>query len=419
LVDIILGLQWGDEGKGKIVDLMSGNYSIVARFQGGPNAGHTIIIGDKKFILRQVPSGITRPETLNVIGNGVVLDPLVLQKEINSLQDAGIEVTSRLLVSTKTNLITPYHALLDSLRENEQGEKKIGSTLKGIGPAYQDKIGRFGIRAGDCTHKGFDTAYKNLKDRFSSILAFYGHDGNVDDSEWLQSIELLRKMKITETEEFLNEAIKDNKKILAEGAQGTLLDIDFGTYPYVTSSNTISASACTGLGIAPKHIKKVYGVFKAYCTRVGGGPFPTELLDSTGQFIRDRGFEYGSVTKRPRRCGWMDLPALKYSIMLNGVDELIMMKIDVLNELENISVCTKYLNQNDEEISFSAVCGTEGVHPEYKEMKGWGGGLAEAKNYDDLPVEAKDYIVFMQKECDTRISVVSTGPERNETLFLA
>ena len=418
MVDIILGLQWGDEGKGKIVDLMSGKYSIVARFQGGPNAGHTIIIGNKKFVLRQVPSGITRPETLNVIGNGVVLDPLVLQKEISSLNEAGIEVHSRLIISTKTNLITPYHALLDSLRENEQGEKKIGSTLKGIGPAYQDKIGRFGIRAGDCINNGFDAAYKRLKERFSSILGYYGHDGVVDDSQWLESIDLLRKMKITETEIFLNKAIRDNKNILAEGAQGTLLDIDFGTYPYVTSSNTISASACTGLGIAPKHINKVYGIFKAYCTRVGGGPFPTELTDGTGQHIRDKGFEYGSVTGRPRRCGWMDLPALKYSIMLNGVDELIMMKIDVLNELDNISVCTRYLDKNNEEATFSGICG-EGIRAEYKEMKGWGSGLAEAKTYDALPVEAKDYISFMQKECETRIGVVSTGPERDETLFLA
>jgi adenylosuccinate synthase len=414
-VDIILGLQWGDEGKGKIVDLLSKNYSTIARFQGGPNAGHTIIIGDKKFVLHQIPSGMTREGVMNIIGNGVVLDPIVLNAEIDKLEAAGIEVKSRLLISRKANLILPTHKLMDSINESQKGEFKIGSTLKGIGPTYQDKTGRFGLRIGDIFSKDFDKLYEERKNRHLCYLQSMGYEGSVDDTAWMEALERTRQLKFIDAEYYLNEKLKAGEKILGEGAQGTLLDIDFGTYPYVTSSNTITASACTGLGISTKQVGTVYGVFKAYTTRVGGGPFPTELNDATGEFIRQKGFEFGSTTGRPRRTGWLDIPALQYAIMLNGVDELIMMKLDVLNELEKIEVCTSYKNESGK-TNFSELSFGESVEPVYESVKGWNSDLSHVSQYEQFPAEVKSYIDFIERKAGKRISLISTGPEREQSI---
>ncbi|MGZ5244913.1 MAG: adenylosuccinate synthase, partial [Bacteroidia bacterium] len=415
-VDLILGLQWGDEGKGKIVDLLSDRYSVIARFQGGPNAGHTIIIGDKKFVLHQIPSGIIREKVTNVIGNGVVLDPVILRQEIEKLEAAGIEVRSRLLVSRKANLILPTHRALDAAHENKGDGEKIGSTLKGIGPTYQDKVGRFGLRIGDIFRPDFKELYNKKKERHLSILRGSGVDIQIDDAAWFDAIEFAKTLKYTDTEYFLNEKLEAGESILAEGAQGSLLDIDFGTYPYVTSSNTMSAAACTGLGIAPKHFRNVYGIFKAYCTRVGEGPFPTELLDETGEFIRKAGKEFGSTTGRPRRCGWLDIPALNYAIMINGVTELIMMKLDVLNDLDELKISTNYsTGELKESARFGDLSfGTE-LDPIYRDFKGWKTGLESVKSYEEFPEAVKNYIQYIELETKLPISVISTGPERNET----
>jgi adenylosuccinate synthase len=413
-VDIILGLQWGDEGKGKIVDLLADQYSIIARFQGGPNAGHTIILGDKKFVLHQIPSGMIREGIMNVIGNGVVLDPIILRQEIEKLEAAGIEVRSRLLISRKANLIMPAHRALDKAQESNDSEK-VGTTQKGIGPTYQDKTGRFGLRVGDVLASNFKERYAKKKERHLSILKGAGHTLEIDDSAWLDAIEFLKTLKFADTEYYLNEALSRGESILAEGAQGSLLDVDFGTYPYVTSSNTISACASTGLGVAPKHFRKIYGIFKAYCTRVGEGPFPTELNDATGEHLRQKGHEFGSTTGRPRRTGWLDIPALNYAIMINGVDELMMMKIDVMNELETIQVGTGYTN-GGREAKFSELSFGEALTPKFQSFKGWQTDLASAGSYEDMPAKVKEYISFIEAQTGLPVKLISTGPDRNETV---
>lgn len=416
-VDVILGLQWGDEGKGKIVDLLSKNYDIIARFQGGPNAGHTIIIGDKKYVLHQIPSGMTREGIINVIGNSVVLDPIVLLKEIKSLEDAGIDVKSRLLVSRKANLILPTHKILDSVSEkSNNGNTKVGSTLRGIGPTYQDKVGRFGLRIGDIFSKDFKSLYQRSIERHLKVLSAFGYTDDIDDKEWLDAAERMKELQVIDNEFYLNEALKQNKSILAEGAQGTLLDIDFGSYPYVTSSNTVTASACAGLGISPKQLGKVYGIFKAYATRVGEGPFPSELHDETGQMLREKGFEFGSTTGRPRRCGWLDLKALEYAIMLNGVDELFMMKIDVLNEFEEISLVNNYKTESESD-NFASLAFGNTLEPELKSFKGWQKDLGNINQYGQLPEEAKQYIQYIEKAVNVPVSLISTGPERTQTIM--
>ena len=416
-VDVLLGLQWGDEGKGKIVDLLSKEYSIIARFQGGPNAGHTIIIAGKKFVLRQIPSGMTREGIINVIGNGVVLDPKVLKEEIESLEAVGLEVKSRLLISRKANLILPTHCLLDKYFESRDANSKIGSTLKGIGPTYQDKIGRFGLRIGDIFRADFMDRYHALKEQHLKLLASLGFHETVDDSAWLAAIDFVKELKFIDVEYYINEQLKAGKHILAEGAQGTLLDIDFGTYPYVTSSNTVTASACVGLGIAPNKIGTVYGIFKAYTTRVGQGPFPTELFGDKGEYLIQTGHEYGSVTGRKRRCGWLDLEALNYAIMLNGVTKLIMMKSDVLNDLNEIEVCTGY-SANGHESHFSGLSFGEEINPVYKAFEGWNCSLAGIKDYAQFPQKLREYVSFIEAHTGIKIYLVSTGPERDESVFV-
>ena len=416
-VDIILGLQWGDEGKGKIVDLLSKNYSIIARFQGGPNAGHTIIIGDKKFVLHQIPSGVTRDGVTNVIGNGVVLDPCILRQEIEKLEGAGIEVKSRLYISRKANLILPTHRALDAYYESSNGKSRVGSTLKGIGPTYQDKTGRFGLRIGDIFRSNFKELYEERKHRHLSMLAGMGITPEINEEKWMEDIEYLKTLQYIDAEMYLNEALDKGADILAEGAQGTLLDIDFGSYPYVTSSNTVSASACTGLGIAPQHLRRVYGVFKAYTTRVGEGPFPTELFDETGEFLRQKGFEFGSTTGRPRRTGWLDLEALKYAIMINGVTDLIMMKLDVMDEMEEVKVCPHYLNSDNKEASFSQLSFDHSLRPVYESMKGWMTDTTQIKNYKDFPEAVVSYVHNIETYTGIEVSLISTGPERDQSVF--
>jgi adenylosuccinate synthase len=348
----------------------------------------------------------------------VILDPVILQKEIKSLEDAGIEVNSRLYVSRKANLILPGHRLLDAINEKKE-DAKVGSTLKGIGPTYMDKTGRFGLRIGDYLSKDFEKYYKIATDRHRRLLSALGFDDTIDDTAWREAAEGFRKLQITDSELFINEALKNNKKILAEGAQGTLLDIDFGSYPYVTSSNTIAAAACTGLGISPKKLGKVYGIFKAYCTRVGEGPFPTELNDSVGQHLRDKGHEYGSTTGRPRRTGWLDLPALQYSVMLNGVDELFMMKIDVMNEMEEVKICNAYRNEEGQTADFAGLAFREAIHPEYDAFNGWQQDISSIRSYDALPESMKTYIKYIEDKTEVPISLISVGPERNETILKA
>ncbi len=424
--DVLLGLQWGDEGKGKIVDVLTPKYNIIARFQGGPNAGHTIEFDNKKFILHTIPSGIFNKNKINVIGNGVIIDPYVIKKEIDRLVEGGIEVGDNLLVSRKSHLILPTHRLLDAVYEKAKGDKKIGSTLKGIGPAYTDKISRNGIRVGDMEKTGFDSAYNTSRERHIKTLIMYEKDFNsllIDgmpfpdyEKAWFEALEILRGLKRIDSEYFLNKALDKNRTVLAEGAQGTLLDIDFGSYPFVTSSNTITAGMCTGLGIAPARVGKVFGIFKAYCTRVGSGPFPTELFDDVGQRLRDIGNEYGSTTGRPRRCGWLDLPALKYAVMLSGVNELMMMKADVLNPFEELKIAVKY-NINGkltEEVPFDEV--NINVQPVYKTFKGWQSALDPDGNYDNLPVELKDYISFIEDQLNIPVKIVSVGPDREQTI---
>ena len=417
-VDVLLGLQWGDEGKGKIVDVLTPQYDIIARFQGGPNAGHTLEFEGIKHVLHTIPSGIFRNDVMNIIGNGVVIDPVILQKEIKQLEKLNVDVQSKLLISKKAHLILPTHKLLDQASEIAKGKQKIGSTLKGIGPTYMDKTGRNGLRIGDISSVDFNKKYQKLKEKHFKILKDSTLLKNLDstESEFLKSIEYIKKFKHIDSEHYLNKASKNGKKILAEGAQGTLLDIDFGTYPYVTSSNTITAGTCTGLGIAPNKIKKIVGIFKAYCTRVGSGPFPSELKDEIGEKIRQVGHEFGATTGRERRCGWIDLPALKYAIMINGVTELSMMKADVLDSFEDIYVCTHYI-QNEEKINFFPFDLSDDTKPVFKKVKGWNQDITKSKKESDFPKELSAYINYLEKELEVPISIVSVGPNRSETVI--
>ena len=417
-VDVLLGLQWGDEGKGKIVDVLTPQYDIIARFQGGPNAGHTLEFEGIKHVLHTIPSGIFRNDVMNIIGNGVVIDPVILQKEIQQLEKLNVDVQSKLLISKKAHLILPTHKLLDQASEIAKGKQKIGSTLKGIGPTYMDKTGRNGLRIGDISSIDFNKKYQKLKEKHFKILKDSTLLKNLDsiESEFLKSIEYIKKFKHIDSEHYLNNASKNGKKILAEGAQGTLLDIDFGTYPYVTSSNTITAGTCTGLGIAPNKIKRIVGIFKAYCTRVGSGPFPSELKDEIGEKIRQVGHEFGATTGRERRCGWIDLPALKYAIMINGVTELSMMKADVLDSFEDIYVCTHYI-QNEEKINFFPFDLSDDTKPVFKKVKGWNQDITKSKKESDFPKELSAYINYLEKELEVPISIVSVGPNRSETII--
>jgi adenylosuccinate synthase len=418
-VDVLLGLQWGDEGKGKIVDVITPNYDIIARFQGGPNAGHTLEFEGIKHVLHTIPSGIFREGVINLIGNGVVIDPVVFQKEMEKLKPFGFDIRARLVISKKAHLILPTHRLLDAASETAKGKNKIGSTLKGIGPTYMDKTGRNGLRVGDIFSPNFKEKYDALVEKHLGILKH--HEGFTYDlteleGPWMEGIELLRGLIAVDSEHYLNEALKSGKRVLAEGAQGTMLDIDFGTYPFVTSSNTVTAGTCTGLGIAPQKIGKVIGIFKAYCTRVGSGPFPTELLDEVGDSIRKEGNEFGSTTGRPRRCGWVDLPQLKYAIMINGVTELSMMKADVLGNFDTIRVCTHYLINGEKTDRFPYDLTDVELVPVYEDLRGWKADLTGLSSYDDAPDALKEYVSFLEAQLEVPISVVSVGPDRKQTL---
>ena len=419
-VDVLLGLQWGDEGKGKIVDVLTPQYDVIARFQGGPNAGHTLEFNGIKHVLHTIPSGIFHADKLNVIGNGVVIDPVVLKKEIEKLIAMGVDIKKTLLLSKKAHLILPTHRLLDAASEKAKGKAKIGSTLKGIGPTYMDKTGRNGLRVGDTQLPDFLEKYRFLTSKHAELLSFYEYEYDLKtmEEEWFAGIEAIKQMTFIDSEHFMNQCIKDGNKILAEGAQGSLLDIDFGSYPFVTSSNTITAGACTGLGISPRTIGKVYGIFKAYSTRVGSGPFPTELEDATGEELRRKGNEFGSTTGRPRRCGWLDLPALRYSIMINGVTNLLMMKADVLSGFDTIRVCTGYKVHGEliDHMPFE-VCDTP-MEPVYTELKGWTQDLTGLHDTANIPTELKAYIAFIEAQVQVPVSVLSVGPDRKQTLML-
>jgi adenylosuccinate synthase len=420
-VDVLLGLQWGDEGKGKIVDVMAPKYDVVARFQGGPNAGHTLEFDGIKHVLHQIPSGIFREKTKNIVGNGVVLDAFIFKNEIEKLQKYNLNVKANLFISKKATLILPTHRLLDQAYEKAKGDNKIGSTLKGIGPTYQDKIGRQGLRVGDILSDNFKDKFKRLTDIHFNILKDHDIEYNWKELEgqFFDAINLLKGFSLIESEYFLNQQLKAGASILAEGAQGALLDIDFGSYPFVTSSNTVTAGACTGLGVAPRHIGEVYGIFKAYSTRVGSGPFPTELIDDEGELMRKEGKEFGSTTGRPRRCGWIDIPSLKYSIMINGVTQLLMMKADVLSVFPTIKVCTKYqLNDGSitEMVPYEQV--NEKITPIYKEFKGWNTSLnLNGVSIENLPPELNNYIKFLEEQLHVPITLVSTGPDRTQTVY--
>lgn len=420
-VDLLLGLQWGDEGKGKIVDVLTAKYDIIARFQGGPNAGHTLEFDGIKHVLRTIPSGIFHENSINIIGNGVVMDPVVFQKELEGLEKFNIDIKSRLLISRKAHLILPTHRLLDAASEASKGKAKIGSTLKGIGPTYMDKTGRNGIRIGDIELADFKERYRALADKHQSMIAFYDVDLQYNleelEEEFFTAIKALKELTFIDSEEYLNSAMKSGKTILAEGAQGSLLDIDFGTYPFVTSSTTTAAGACTGLGIAPNRVKEVFGIFKAYTTRVGSGPFPTELFDEAGATMAKVGNEFGAVTGRARRCGWLDLVALKYAVQVNGVTQLYMMKGDVLSGFDTLKVCTAYKYKGNEIDHLPYNIEPENVTPVYVEKKGWAADLTGMSSYDELPVEFKEYVEFIEKELEVPIKVISVGPDRKQTII--
>jgi len=416
-VDVLLGLQWGDEGKGKIVDVLTPKYDVITRFQGGPNAGHTLEFGDIKHVLHNIPSGIFHTDKINIVGNGVVLDPITFKQEIDELKEKGFDISNNLYISKKAHLILPTHRILDAASEASLGKTKIGSTLKGIGPTYMDKTGRNGLRVGDIIHN-FEEKYKALKKRHLQLLKMYNFDYSIEEFEegLFESIEVLRELKLINSEHDLNRYIEEDKKILAEGAQGTMLDIDFGSYPFVTSSNTVSAGACTGMGIAPNKIGEVYGIFKAYCTRVGSGPFPTELFDTTGDKLRKAGHEFGATTGRPRRCGWIDLVALKYAVTINGVTQLIMTKSDVLSDFDTIKVAVAYKIDGEivEEFPFEL---PDDMEPVYKEIPGWKKDLTELSSEDQFPKELKNYISYLEAELRVPISIVSVGPGRDQTIM--
>ena len=416
-VDVLLGLQWGDEGKGKIVDVLAPRYNVVARFQGGPNAGHTLEFDGIKHVLHQIPSGIFRNDIQNVIGNGVVLDPIVFKREIENLAQYNLDLFSNLFVSKKASLILPTHALLDAAYERSKGESKIGSTLRGIGPTYQDKIARLGLRVGDVLSPNFADKYKKLVDAHKVILDFYQFDyASVlpqSEENFFTAIEFMKQFTLVDSEYLVNDALKNSQSVLAEGAQGSLLDIDFGSYPFVTSSTTMAAGACTGLGIAPSQVGEVFGIFKAYCTRVGSGPFPTELLEETGEKMRKEGREFGATTGRPRRCGWLDLPALKYTAMINGVTQLIMMKVDVLTIFDTIRVCTHYRLADGtltDQLPYD-LCDAD-VTPVYRDFEGWQQSLDGIYDFDAIPSQLVDYVKFLEAELNLPITFLSTGPDR-------
>ncbi|MCZ2479015.1 adenylosuccinate synthase [Aquirufa nivalisilvae] len=414
-VDVLLGLQWGDEGKGKIVDVLAPRYQVVARFQGGPNAGHTLEFDGFKHVLHQIPSGIFRQEVQNIIGNGVVLDPIIFKKEIEGLAHFNLDLQKNLEISKKASIILPTHRLLDAAYELAKGKEKIGSTLKGIGPTYTDKISRQGLRVGDMISPNFPEKYKTLVDRHKAILDVYKYEYDLTEAEaaFFEAVEFMKQFALVDSEYSVNNAINLGKTILAEGAQGSLLDVDFGSYPFVTSSNTISAGACTGLGVAPKNIGEVFGIFKAYATRVGSGPFPTELEDEVGEAMRQEGREFGSTTGRPRRCGWIDLPALKYAMMINGVTQLIMMKADVLNIFEEIQICTAYEMPDGtvtDQIPFEIT--DIKVKPIYASLPGWHCSLEGMRDFNELPAELTNYIAFLEKHLNLPINFISTGPDR-------
>jgi len=417
-VDVLLGLQWGDEGKGKIVDVLTPDYDIIARFQGGPNAGHTLEFNGIKHVLHTIPSGIFHPGKVNVVGNGVVIDPIILKREIDALEKMGVDVNRQLFISRKAHLILPTHCALDSASELEKGKKKIGSTLKGIGPTYMDKTGRNGLRVGDLFLEDFQTRYDALKAKHQRMLDQYGYEGDLTEKEqaWLEGVARIRKLSIIDSEHYLNDARKAGKRILAEGAQGSLLDIDFGSYPFVTSSNTIAAGACTGLGIAPNQIGEVIGIFKAYCTRVGSGPFPTELEDETGETMRRVGHEFGATTGRPRRCGWIDLPALKYAIMINGVTQLNMTKADVLSVFDEIKICTHYRHKGEliDYVPYDLL--GQALEPVYQSVPGWSIDLTELQEESEFPEALRNYIHYLESALETPITVVSVGPDRTQTI---
>jgi adenylosuccinate synthase len=415
-VDVLLGLQWGDEGKGKVVDVLTPDYDVITRFQGGPNAGHTLEFGDVKHVLHNIPSGIFHGDKVNIVGNGVVLDPITFKEEIDALKEKGFDITKNLYISKKAHLILPTHRILDAASEASKGKTKIGSTLKGIGPTYMDKTGRNGLRVGDILHN-FEEKYEALKKKHVQLLSMYNFEYDIKEYEkgLFESIEALRQLNLIDSEHEINKYIKQGKKVLAEGAQGTLLDIDFGSYPYVTSSNTVTAGACIGMGIAPNRIGEVYGIFKAYCTRVGSGPFPTELFDETGDELRKAGHEFGATTGRPRRCGWIDLVALKYAVMINGVTQLIMTKSDVLSGFDAIKVAVAYKMGDEvtEDFPFEL---PDNLEPVYKELPGWNKDLTGVSSEDEFPQELKDYIAYLEKELEVPITIVSVGPGREQTI---
>ncbi len=418
-VDVLLGLQWGDEGKGKVVDVLTPRYDIITRFQGGPNAGHSLEFQKIKHVLHTIPSGIFRESQINVIGNGVVIDPIVFKKEIESLVPMVKDIREKLFISKKAHLILPSHRILDAASEKSKGNTKIGSTLKGIGPTYMDKTGRNGLRVGDILATNFMERYRALTEKHTQLLALYDFEYEIAEYEkgWFEGIETIRQFQLIESEHYLNTALESGKSVLAEGAQGTLLDIDFGSYPFVTSSNTICAGACTGLGIAPGNIGEVYGIFKAYCTRVGSGPFPTELNDETGDKLRERGLEFGATTGRPRRCGWLDLPALKYSIMLNGVTKLIMTKADVLSGFDTIKICTGYKTKKGV-INFFPYDLATVEEPVYDELPVWEENLSEAKSTADIPERLYNYIHYLEKKLGIPVTIISVGPNREQIIEL-
>ena len=419
-IDVVLGLQWGDEGKGKVVDVLTPDYKMIARFQGGPNAGHSLVFDGDSFVLHTVPSGIFREGTVNIIGNGVVIDPVILMEEISQIEERGIDVSGKLVISKRAHLILPTHRSLDAASESAMGKGKIGSTLKGIGPAYADKTGRYGLRVGDILREDFKALYESHKQRHMQLLQQYPpfqspFDFDKYEQDWMKAVEGLKRFPFIDSEVYVNEALKAGTAILAEGAQGSLLDIDFGTYPFVTSSNTMSAGVCTGLGIAPSRVGKVYGIFKAYCTRVGSGPFPTELFDEDGERLRAIGHEYGATTGRPRRTGWLDMVALKYAVMMNGVTDLIMMKADVMDTFDTIKVAVAY-EEGGKTLESFPYDGGKDAKPVYREFPGWKTPLSGLRSYEEFPQAFKDYIAYIEAETGCRISIVSVGPDRNATV---
>jgi adenylosuccinate synthase len=422
MIDLLLGLQWGDEGKGKIVDVLTKNYDIIARFQGGPNAGHTLIFDGNKHVLHTIPSGIFHDKALNIVGNGVVIDPVIFQKELENLSVYNIDFKSKLFISRKAHIILPTHRLLDAASETLKGKSKIGSTLKGIGPTYMDKTGRNGIRIGDLELANWKVKYRNLAEKHLKMIKFYDVELDFDldqlETEFFAAVETLQKLTFIDSEEYINQALKQGKSILAEGAQGSLLDIDFGTYPFVTSSNTTAAGACTGLGVAPNKIGDVFGIFKAYTTRVGSGPFPTELFDEDGATMSKVGHEFGATTGRPRRCGWLDLIALKYAVEINGVTQLMMMKGDVLSGFETLKTCTSYNYKGEKIFHLPYNIEEDNVSVNYTEIKGWTEDLTKMTEASQLPKNLKDYIQFIEDFVGVKVSIVSVGPDRKQTIMV-